>query len=290
MLLALLAVLATAPRAPALELVVEAPPQLAGAVRDIQHMDRGRLLAGLALAGLDEPGGPIRVVLVPEGSQAARGVPEWIAGYTDGVSGSVTLLPARAASYPHDGLPELLAHEIAHVLVDRAARGRPVPRWFHEGVALMAGREWRLEDRGRLSLAVLSRRHPWLDDLPEMFHGTRRQVGEAYALSGAFVRYLVGAYGARWPARVLARLASGDSFGEAFRAVTGDHLRDAEDAFWRRERSWDRWLPVLTSTAVLWAGITLLFFWVVKRRRRRDAEIRARWEEEERPPADDTPL
>jgi hypothetical protein len=36
------------------------------------------------------------------------------------------------------------------VLITRAAGGRPVPRWFHEGLAMAAERTWGFEDQARL--------------------------------------------------------------------------------------------------------------------------------------------
>ena len=41
---------------------------------------------------------------------------------------------------PTGGSRSLVQHEVAHVLVARAARGHGVPRWFDEGLAMAAGR------------------------------------------------------------------------------------------------------------------------------------------------------
>src|SRR5690348_5710835 len=110
-------------------LVVEAPPSLAGSAEHLRRLDPGELVPAMDLAGLRDPGPPIRVILEAEGSPRARAAPAWVAGYTDGVSGVVVLFPSRALAYPHDGLDELVRHEVAHVLLDRAAGGRPLPRW-----------------------------------------------------------------------------------------------------------------------------------------------------------------
>ena len=92
------------------------------------------------LVGLDMPGESITVVLVSESQDLARATPRYIAGFARSEAGTVVLFPERTVAYPHDSLEDVLLHEIAHVLIARAAGGAPVPRWFHEGVALAAER------------------------------------------------------------------------------------------------------------------------------------------------------
>ena len=119
-------------------------------------MDPARLAPAVGLVGLRDPGPPIRVILAPEGSEGlARPVPGWVAGYAVSEAGVVVLLPGRLPAVPDSSLEDLLGHEVAHVLVSRAAGGRPVPRWFHEGMAMIAGGWWGLEERSRLTLALV---------------------------------------------------------------------------------------------------------------------------------------
>ena len=97
----------------------------------------------------------MRVVLAEDGSEWARQVPPWAAGFAIGEAGLVVLFPSRSPLYPHDTLEDVLRHEVAHVLISRAAAGHPVPRWFHEGLAVAVERPWDLEDRTRLASALL---------------------------------------------------------------------------------------------------------------------------------------
>ena len=48
-------------------------------------------------------------------------------------------------------LEDVLRHEVAHVLISRAAGGRAVPRWFHEGVAMSVDAGWDLSTRSWLA-------------------------------------------------------------------------------------------------------------------------------------------
>ena len=247
----------------------------------VRAYDPSRLATAMGLAGLSDPGPPIRVVLAPEESPAGRAVPSWVAGFAVGAEGLVILFPDRAPAYPNDSLEELLHHEICHVLIFRAARGRPLPRWFDEGVAMAAGRAWSLGDSSRFAFEVLRRGRVRLADLDPLFAGGGAAAARAYAVSGSFVRDLLARSGPQVTGDVLRRVGGGDSFAAAFRDATGTPLAAAEDAFWRRETFWGRWVPFLSSSVVLWIGVTLLALWAFRRRHERDAALARRWEAED---------
>lgn len=263
------------------ELVVLGPPSLDRVAARVRAIDRVRFLDAMRLVGLDDPGPPIQVFLGPEGSDLANGVPPWVSGYAYGNEGVIVLLPARTPSYPDSSLEELLRHEVAHVLVARAARGRPLPRWFHEGVAMIAGTSWGLDDRSRLTVTMIGGDDVSLAEVEKQFTGGRGSTSEAYSIAGAFVNELLGREGDDAVARVLAGVGRGLSFEDAFREATGATLAQAERSFWRRQSFWYRWVPILTSSATLWMLITLLAIWAMGKRRARDAALRRMWEEEE---------
>jgi hypothetical protein len=247
---------------------------------------------------LAEPGPDIHVVLAPESSPLARGAPAWVSGYTDGVSNSVVLLAERTPSYPDGGVEEVLAHEVAHVLIHRASGGRRVPRWFNEGLAMFAARSWRLRDQTELALGLLSGPRVPLWKLDDLFHGDRRQVEHGYALSGKLVQDLLEHYGAGLPRFVLAHVARGETFDEAMRGVTGKTLFDIGEAFYERQGSLKLWIPILTHPLVLWFGISILAIVAAIRKRRRRIELADEVEEpvdetgepemDEKPPPDET--
>lgn len=278
LLLLFLPVGAAAQRPP--QLIVHAPPSLQRAAAQVRAVEPGRLLDAMRLVGLEDPGPPIQVLLGPEGSDLAM-APPWVAGYAYGAEGVIVLLPARTPSYPDSSLEELLRHEVAHVLVARAAAGRPLPRWFHEGLAMIAGLSWGLDDRSHLTLALFGDDEVSLERLEKEFTGGQGEVQGAYAIAGAFVNGLLRRHGDDVAARIVAEVARGLSFEDAFDRVTGDTLSEAERSFWRRQTFWYRWVPVLTSSVTLWILITLLAMWAMGKRRARDAALRRMWEEEE---------
>jgi hypothetical protein len=259
---------------------IDAPADLARAAARLGEWQPERLAGFQRLIGLADAGEPIRVVLATEDSIPASAVPPWIAGYARR-DGLVVLFPARVPTYPNSSLDELLGHEVAHVLIQRAAAGRPVPRWFNEGLAMLAEEAWDWGDRSRAVIALARGQQYRLAALDRSFGGSRSQVSGAYALSASFVRSVVGGFGREAPAEILARVAAGEDFETAFSAATGKTLAEAEGDFWRRRAIWNRWLPFVTSPTTLWIAVTLLALLAIKHRRDRNRQLEEMWAEQE---------
>src|SRR6185503_137791 len=197
----------------------------------------------LTLVGLEDPGPPIRVLLVPEESPLARRTPRWITGFAVPEQDVVVLLPERVLSYPHDSLAALLTHEVAHVLLARAAGSAPLPRWFHEGVALLAARDLELADRERLLLGGIAGVPPSTRELQRAFDGEGYSIETAYAIAGALAEELVREHGRSAVADIAAETSRVRSFAPAFAAATGESPAQFEAGFWRGFRWRYRWVP-----------------------------------------------
>lgn len=288
LLAALLAVTAAHAQAPP-ELTIIAPAELAAARSRLERFNRLPLAGIVRTVGLEEPGPPIQVVLAGEESAAARGAGAWIAGYALGNAGLVVLFPARSPAYPHDTLEDVLRHEVSHVLIARAAGGRDVPRWFHEGLSVAVERPWDFEDRSRLAWELMAGPRLRLREIDAMFDAGQAAQSRAYSLSAAFVRDLIREYGATAPAAVLRLVREDVPFEQAVVTVAGRTLGGVESEFWNRQRVWTVWVPYFTSGEAFWLlvmGVAALAVWV---RRRRRAETRRRWDDEERAAAEREP-
>ena len=281
--LILLLVLAAAARSqPPPTLRIYASPELEAAKRRVETFDPRTLSAIVATVGLEAPGPAIDVVLAGEDSEAARSAGPDVAGYAMSRAGLVVLFPSRSPRYPHDTLEDVLRHEVAHVLIGRAAGGVDVPRWFHEGLAMAVERPWGLEDRSRLVLELVAGPRLQLREIDALFDRDPSSRARAYSLSAAIVRDLIGHYGAGAPAHVLRLVRQGTRFDDAVTAVAGAPLREVEDAFWTRQQVWTVWVPFITSGEVLWILMIVVAALAVWRRRRQSAEIRRRWDQEAR--------
>jgi hypothetical protein len=262
-------------------LLLEAPASLSAARARLESYDR-RPLADIArLVGLDGAGAPIRVVLAETRSEWARMVPDWAAGFAVGEQDLVVVFPARSPMYPHDTLEDVLRHEVTHVLISRAAPGRQVPRWLHEGFAGVVERPWALEDRTRLASALIFGPRLGLDDIDRLFLGDQGAQSRAYSLSAAMVRHMMTAHGTDAPARVLRDLARGWPFDRAMANVTAQGIPRFEEAFWDDQRTWTTWVPLAASSSAVWLAVIGLAGLARRRRRQRSAMLRQQWSDED---------
>jgi hypothetical protein len=199
------------------ELFVQAPNELAGASGRIAQLDPERVRTIMELVGVSGPEPPIRVILATEESAEAEAMPSWVLGVAYGSLSTIVLFPERTPSYPDGSFEEVLLHEIAHVLIARAAAFQQVPRWFDEGLAMVAATKWSLADRSWLTAAAMLDSELPLAELDQKFASSRGEVARAYALSGAFMRDLFQRSRPTIARDILARRALGLSFDEAFR-------------------------------------------------------------------------
>lgn len=261
------------------ELRIEAPSGLSGEKSRLESFEAKRLEDVMRLVGLRNPGPPIHIELAAESSDWARSVPRWTAGFA--VQDKVVIFPSRSPSYPDSTLNDVLRHEVTHALIWRASAGRPVPRWFNEGLAMAAERGWKLRDQTQLFFHLVSGTRLSLQELDGLFMGGQSEQTRAYLLSGALVQNLLARHGAAAGGRVLEQMGNGASFETAFTDIVGQSPLAAEEDFWNRQRVWTTWMPVLFSQETLWTVITLLAILAILRRRRRNAELRKKWDEEE---------
>jgi 2-polyprenyl-3-methyl-5-hydroxy-6-metoxy-1,4-benzoquinol methylase len=166
------------------------------------------------------------------------------------------------------------------MLLFDAARGS-LPRWFEEGVASGLERSWGMRDMLVWSSSLLTGRLPVLTDLDAAFESSEGRARAAYAASFDFLTWTVRRYGSG-VVRDIVREAAARPFPEAWKAATGAALAQSETEWRRSSVLLYRWVPALTGTGALWAGITVLALAAGARRRARSRAIRERWEAEER--------
>jgi hypothetical protein len=278
--LVLLVSTSAAPRTAAADVLVDAPPSLASTAERLRAFDRGRLTEDLARAGLAWPA-DIQITVVPEEDARAASFPSWVVGFASGTR-DIVIFPERVLAYPYDSLESVLRHEVTHLALSERAGSRPLPRWFHEGVAVSVDAGWDTSSRVQLLLAM--RRDPGLANLGRLFASSSRQESAlAYRLSAALVADLRRRHGASAPGAIAARVAAGDTFDRAFRRITGDTPEQAAERAWTGYRRWTAWVSAVTGDAMPWAIILALAVLAFIARVRQRARSRARWEDEHDP-------
>ncbi|HXH25507.1 MAG TPA: hypothetical protein VNI78_09680, partial [Vicinamibacterales bacterium] len=210
--------------------------------------------------------------------------PAWIAGFAAGAE-AVVIFPGRARLFPYDSPESVLRHEIAHLALTARAGGRPLPRWFHEGVAISVETGW--DVLARLHLLVLMLGRPDLDDVGRLFASRREQdVRLGYLLSAALVHHLRQEHGQTMPGEIAGRVAGGVPFDRAFAMETGTTPDAAAARTWRTYRQWIAWVPAVTSPTAVWTAILLLAFVAYLAQRRRRLRRRHAWDREQADAAD----
>jgi hypothetical protein len=271
-------------RAGQAELTVDAPAALEAAAERVRNVDQAAFSRSLALAGLPMPR-PIVITLIARDDPRATSTPSWVVGLAAGTS-DIRIFPDRTGAYPNDSLETVVRHEIVHLALNTRAGGHPLPRWFHEGVAVTIESGWGARDEMRLLLAALD--PPSLADISRLFASDAyADTTQAYLLSAALVDDVRERHGSDVPGRVAAQVASGLPFDAAFRAVTGETVEDAAARAWRGYRQVSRWVPVATSSSTVWTLILVLSGLAFAVRLRRRRHLRRQWDEEERDNPDD---
>ena len=261
-----------------MEVAIDAPPSFDAAVRRLEEVDHERFAQVLNRAGLVLPS-RVRVTLIPEDDPRARRTPGWIVGRAFGEQ-EIVIFPSRVSVYPYDSLESVVRHELVHLALSARARSRPLPRWFHEGVAVSIESGWGLSAQGRLLLATL--RGPEITDVMRLFESDAQpDTQQAYLLAAALVADLRQRHGALLPGRIAARVGEGVRFAQAFEAETGEGPNEAAARAWVGYRRWAVWLPFLTGGGAVWAAILTLSVAAFSVRLWRSAQLRRAWKRED---------
>ena len=202
-----------------LDLTVEAPASLAPAADRVRRINSEQLAQALARVGLNIPP-QIRVALIAEDDVRARAIPVWTVGLASGQH-DIAIFPERIGSYPYDSLESVVSHEVVHLALAAQAGNRPLPRWFHEGVAMSVERGWGVTSQVRFLLAAGGSAD--LADVERLFNaGTQPESASAYLLAAALVSDLQQRHGAAVPGAIIDRVAYGAGFAEALVLETGE--------------------------------------------------------------------
>ncbi|NMO23533.1 peptidase MA family metallohydrolase, partial [Pyxidicoccus fallax] len=180
----------------------------------------------------------------------------------------IILLNALSLHEP-DG-QQTLRHELAHVALGQLAKDWP--RWFQEGVAQnVTGENYSLTHYSALFRAVTQERVFHFEDLEDAWPDVPADVEIAYAQSAAFVAHLSAKYGPQ----AMGLLVDGVRNGEPFEQAFGKAFRTSllvEETEWREGLAARYgWLPLTTSSALLWLAASGLCVAAYLRRRQQKA-------------------
>ena len=198
--------------------------------REIQAMAESAL-ASYPLAERPRDLSSISITIAPDHERFmewSRGrSPEWAAGLILERGRSILLEKQYLADAGRAW--QLVAHEVAHVVLDRRLRGNPVPLWFHEGWAQEHAAEWDGDALWRLSWASWTRTAIPLGELRHGFPYSGPRAALAYAESQAAVQDL--RHDAEAWAHLLELLEAGERFETALSVAVGRGQAEFEAHF-----------------------------------------------------------
>jgi hypothetical protein len=164
---------------------------------------------------------------------------------------------------------QVLRHELAHLALHETMGDLP-PRWFDEGYAGYAAREWGREEVLATSVALLLRGLPSLDSLDGWFYEGSQRAGAAYALAYRAVSDLAALDTARGLSVFFERWRDTRSMDRAVRDAFGLTLAGFENRWQARTQRRYGALALLADVSLALGALGVLIFPLYFARRRRD--------------------
>ncbi len=213
------------------------------------------------------PAEPVKLIIARDDDHfrllTGGALPEWSAAVATG-DNTIILTPLTGIRHR---LEHVVAHEIAHIVLQDAAGETFVPRWFHEGTAELAAGSFGLRDRFYLAWHVVRKKQMSFADIQDVFSRAGADAGLAYDESMLAVRQLIRMHGSNVLRRIVEGLAGDASFPEAFFAATGMWPSEYESRFigWLGEAYGPGSLYTLVPGTWTLIMLLALFAWVVVR-------------------------
>jgi hypothetical protein len=208
----------------------------------------------------------------PDGAQ----VPDWAVG----------------VAYPHRNLIVLLKgaggdilktfeHEMCHILLGRAFGSGHVPRWLHEGMAIIIAGEWSLQRLSTMTMAVLTGKLLPMDGITHAFPRDKHRAEQAYCQSFYFISFLKSRFGDEEFRTFLSIYSSCKDFKLALWKAYFLRWDEIEELWLGYLKLRFSWIPILFSTSALWFLASLVFIWGYVHKKRKAREKMRQWELEE---------
>ncbi len=270
-------------------LVAASGPSLAA--QEAERLDRGRftavfypserLLATSLLEqavgmdtfpGLPRPTERVLLEVAPDKRRfrewVGPGAPEWGAAITFPEQRRVVMQGRSSGS--DAGVPsEVFRHELAHLALHEFMGDLP-PRWFDEGYASYAAREWTRDDALAANVGLALRGTPTFEELDRDFSAGTVTAQTAYALAYRAVVELASLDATSGLTPLLAQWKATGSLDRAMRATYGLTLVDFEQRWRDRTRRRYGALALVSDAAVGGLVILVVVFPLYVARRQRD--------------------
>jgi hypothetical protein len=178
-------------------------------------------------------------------------------------------------------LPELLAHEYAHLVVGHRTGFYFAPRWFDEGLAMLVSTEWSWSDNLAMSKTAVFGDFIPLRNIEKVNRFNQSQAQVAYAQSYLAVKYLFDEYGVDAVNLFLDEIAANSSLDKALTAATGSNYREFEEEYLQYLRLHYNLATLFTDTMYFWLALAVIVVIGAFLQFRKRQKYYRRWEMEE---------
>jgi hypothetical protein len=154
-----------------------------------------------------------------DGRKLGVRLPEWGGG--GAIGKDTVIVPVDRAPLADMDVNRVTVHELVHVVLDRAYGRLPIPRWFHEGLAMTLSGELSFGEQVALSRAIFTRRLIPLDSIELVNRFDASGAALAYSESHLAVGYMIDKYAIDGIPELLAAVRAEGSFDAALGSVFG---------------------------------------------------------------------
>ncbi|NOX88929.1 MAG: hypothetical protein GXO77_07875 [Calditrichaeota bacterium] len=185
-------------------------------------------------------------------------IPEWSQAIAMPEERSIVLKLANADQIKKS--PQILLHEIVHVLVFDYTRGRTIPTWLNEGLAeYFSEGTLSFDKKILLADAIVQKRVLDFTAIDTLAHLDYIRARLAYIQAQSAVVFLVDRYGRAKLHDLLSYMAENHTFYRAFKKIYGFDFLDFEIQWNEYIYKRYRWLVLLKFEQWLFAAIGILF-------------------------------
>jgi hypothetical protein len=206
-------------------------------------------------------------------------LPAWVEAFATPALKRMIIKSPRWASQDQSFSVDLI-HELLHLLVYQDTKGKSIPRWLDEGLAIFYSNEQHWKSATALSKAIITHSLIPLDSIDHVLSFQRVKADLAYQESYSATQYILQYYDIEAIRTILNGIRDNQDINGIFLNATGSTFADLEQE-WRRyiiKRYKWYWLSDLDD--FIWIFLVILFIIAILFIRHRNKKIMQNWQQE----------
>ena len=184
-------------------------------------------------------------------------LPEWGGGGAIGKNDIVVCIDKKP--FLNHSTYQITVHELVHIAINRVCQDIAIPRWFHEGLAMILSGEATTRENIVISKALFSGSLMQLRAIDSVNAFGRFRAELAYCQSRQSVLYLVDTYGIGVFGEIIKASKEKGSFWKGFHEMLQISEKELESLYYKYIMKHHGRFFWLVDYYLIWSGIVLLF-------------------------------